>query len=718
MIAELLQCWGISATPNVRAAGEVDVAFAIDGIRFVVEAKWEKAKADTGRIAKLQKRVRQRLSGTYGVFLSMSGYSPEALADVADGDRLEVLLLDSEHWEAMLGGLVPPQELLNLVHDRASFYGEPYAPLAGLFPAVKLPDASFDSPDRMTEGPLLSAVDGVQAQVVLSGIDSGQLGIVCHGQNGLLITTENGIVDVDPVARTMAMAVPVPDCRRNPLVLDDGSIVFLRGHGVGLFRAGQITTIGGGFPGNFCLCRHPDGGVWVFDNGLPGTAGARASVTKLGNDLGDQQRYEIDYPPAGAFTSAWLSEDELLTIGNGEFLVSTVPDGSTSRHPAPQSNSMGLLVVDSGVVLTGGDNVSISRTDTTTWTSHELARVAVRPSVTELAQAADGDVYLAAYHESTGRNLSFAVVRLRVPSELDLSKVMRGLLSDALGGPADDANGIGDLDQLASGPHPGNGFARGGRADVSGREAASDQLDDAVRVLSVAQQDQYDRGYRDALRWVPSLGWNAFESLAAMDFDVKQWLTGWRNGWRDIELGEAPEGARVASWLPALADYLGSLADPIGYDRWSFVPSERYVGGFGAALRDAWTKTHQPSPAAPVRRPDPDVQSTVPGADHQASVQGVAPDPSTPAAGNLSAKRQNRRDALGVAQIATAGVVALFFATGLAVWLVTIFQGDYAAGTLAVAITLVIVSVGVIYGCIRLIRKEVRRRRGVRGKRG
>ncbi|GAA1716715.1 hypothetical protein GCM10009765_76680 [Fodinicola feengrottensis] len=39
-------------------------------------------------IAKLQKRVRQRLPGTYGVFLTMSGYSPEALADLAYGDRV------------------------------------------------------------------------------------------------------------------------------------------------------------------------------------------------------------------------------------------------------------------------------------------------------------------------------------------------------------------------------------------------------------------------------------------------------------------------------------------------------------------------------------------------------------------------------------------------------------------------------------------------------
>ncbi len=85
VIAETLQCWGIDARANVRSAGEVDVIFAVDGVPYVLEAKWERKKTDTGHIAKLQKRVRQRLAGTYGVFLSMSGYSQQALADVKEG---------------------------------------------------------------------------------------------------------------------------------------------------------------------------------------------------------------------------------------------------------------------------------------------------------------------------------------------------------------------------------------------------------------------------------------------------------------------------------------------------------------------------------------------------------------------------------------------------------------------------------------------------------
>jgi hypothetical protein len=415
MIAELLQCWGIKAVPNVRSAGEIDVAFTIDGIRYVLEAKWETAKADTGRIAKLQKRVRQRLSGTYGVFLSMSGYTRDALDDLTDGDRLEVLLLDRDHWEAMLSGLMPPDELLGLVRDRASFHGEPYTPGVGLFQTAEIPHVSFARPRSMVDGPLRSAVDGVTAEVVLSEIDSGQLGIACR-TSGLLVTTEAGILDVNLNTRSVAMAVPVPDCCRSPLALDDGSIVFARRHGVGRFHQGRITALGGGFVGNYCLCRHPDGSVWVFDN-AGNSRTSTASITKLSDQLGDQKRCALDYPPAAAFGATWLSDRVLATIGNNGFLLSSPTTGENSRVTAgPPANA--IVALDDRTILTAAGSMAVFQADTTTWSNHEIAQVSLRGSVADLATGPSGEVYLAAYHEADGPNMSFAVVRLQLPAGL------------------------------------------------------------------------------------------------------------------------------------------------------------------------------------------------------------------------------------------------------------------------------------------------------------
>lgn len=700
MIAELLQCWGIKARANVRAFGEIDVTFAIDGIRFVVEAKWEKTKADTGRIAKLQKRVRQRLSGTYGVFLSMSGYSAEALADVAHGDRLEVLLLDADHWEAMLGGLVPPKELLNLVHDHASFYGEPYTPLAQLFSAAEVPDVSFEPPGEMAGNPLLSAVDGVEAQVVLSGIDSGQLGVACYRQSGLLVTTERGILDVDPVARTVRMAVPVPDCRRNALVLEDQSIVFIRRYGVGRFHDGQITTIGGGFAGNCCLCCHPDGSVWVFDNGNESDVSS-ASVAKLEGKLGRQQRYEIDYEPASAHSAVWLSGDALVTIGNAGFLVSSPTTDTKSHHPAPQSNPMGAVTLSETAILTAGDNVSLRWTDTVTWTSRELARVAVRPSVTELALAANGDVYLAAYHDATARNLTFAVIRLRLPAELDLPTVEHSSAALTDSAPsAGEGLATEDLEQRRPRSLPDNSQAEPYAPTSQGRITPS-PLDDAVRAVTVAQQREYERGYHDALDCAPSLTWHALEGLAANEFDIPKWLESWKNGWRDIELDAGPDGAHVARWLPILADYLGSLVDPIGRARWSFTPSAPYVVGFAGALREVWAGTKHDKPAIPADL-TPEHSQTQPWANSGGT---NAPTPDDGATNRVF------RRILEAIWIVLLSVAALFAAMGFTVWLVTSIQGLYSGGTLVVAVVLEIASALMVYGCVKLIRKAIRRHR-------
>ena len=53
-------------------------------------------------MAKLRGRITQRLAGTRGVLLSMSGYSDEALEGIVRGQQLDMLLLDRTHLEAML----------------------------------------------------------------------------------------------------------------------------------------------------------------------------------------------------------------------------------------------------------------------------------------------------------------------------------------------------------------------------------------------------------------------------------------------------------------------------------------------------------------------------------------------------------------------------------------------------------------------------------------
>jgi len=415
VIAELLRCWGIDARVSLRSAGEIDVAFACNGVRYVLEAKWEKARTDTGHIAKLQKRVRQRLAGTYGIFLAMSGYSDEALADVAHGERLEMFLLDAGHFEAMLSGMVPPHELLSLVHDQASFLGEAYTPLLTLLASADAsPVVKFPHPGLVEDPLLQSSAPEVAGEIAFSVADSRQLGIACADPDRLLATTQHGIIEVDLKTHHVGWAVPVRDCHRNPLVDDRGAILFTRRHGVGRVHGGQLTVIGGGFPGATCLLRHPAGSSWVLSNGDLDNQIA-TSITELGAQLGDEERHELDYPPASASGAVWLTDTDVLTIGNPFFTITTLSTGQTRRYRARQSNPMGVVKLDDSSVLTAGDAVTLGRTDLRTGEYREIAQLALRPSVNELALSPDGCIYIASYGQRPTDQMSFVVAQVQGP---------------------------------------------------------------------------------------------------------------------------------------------------------------------------------------------------------------------------------------------------------------------------------------------------------------
>jgi len=137
----------------------------------------------------------------------------------------------------------------------------------------------------------------------------------------------------------------------------------------------------------------------------------------------------------------------------------------------------------------------------------------------------------------------------------------------------------------AHGPEPKQGSSFTAEHD---RADPSSDLDTAVTALKADRYSERERGYEDGVRLAPHLGWLALDELAGRDFDFGSWLESWRNGWLDIQMGRAPSGATRPAWLPLLADYLGALVDPIGYDRWSFTPSRVYLDGFVAGLRTVW----------------------------------------------------------------------------------------------------------------------------------
>jgi Holliday junction resolvase-like predicted endonuclease len=230
LIADLFTVFGIAAKANQNSVGELDVIFTHGGRRFILEAKWEQKKTATGPIAKLQRRVDQRMAGVTGVFLSMKGYSEHALAEIDKGRRLDIILLDEDHWEAMLSGFVPPAEMLDLATDAASFNGSAYTPLHVLLnPNLTAPEVTFGTPAETASTPFRSIADHIQAEFALSDIEARQPALASNGKGKLLITTDDGVLSVDLTKRSAHWAIPVSGCHSS-IPLPDGSILIQRAY--------------------------------------------------------------------------------------------------------------------------------------------------------------------------------------------------------------------------------------------------------------------------------------------------------------------------------------------------------------------------------------------------------------------------------------------------------------------------------------------------------
>ncbi len=410
-VAELLQCWGIDAVANVRGRGEIDVGFELEGRRFVAEAKWETAPIGMEPIAKLQKRLRQRLGGTIGLVISVSGYTEEAIRDLKEGEQLMVLLLSQEHLEAMLSGFISPGELLNGLITRASWLGEGFAPPTSLFETSKVGELgiSFSCPGEI---PTLieEAVPGFRAEAVASSLPFGQTGIAEMSLDTVLVTLQQGLFTLDLEKHTANVCLPIPGCSRNALIGSDGSIYVVRKAGVGRIKDGHFSIVAGGFCGNVCLFQGNRNDTWVFANGYFGSLGGSLPVvSRLGEAIGNETVLEVNYPAACGVNAALVEEGRFLIVGSAGIAVVDL-EGSADVITRDLVNPMGLMHYSGSHFVVAWGEVELSDLDVSTCSHRKLAHFGLQGSVSEIAKSAGGGGYLFThYSNSEGRTRGILV---------------------------------------------------------------------------------------------------------------------------------------------------------------------------------------------------------------------------------------------------------------------------------------------------------------------
>ena len=415
-IAELLQCWGIDAVADVRGSGEVDVGFELEGRRFIAEAKWEKTPVSTGPIAKLQKRLRQRLDGTLGLFVSVSGYTDEAIRDLKEGEQLTVLLLSREHLEAMLSGFIPPAELLSKLITRASWPGEGLVPLTCLFgtPTASNLDISFSCPGEIPDL-ITEAVPGLEAEVVASSLPYGQSGIAELSLNTVLVTLQQGLFKLDLEKRTVEVYLPIPGCSRNALVSSDGGSVYVvRKAGVGRIRIedGHFLIVAGGFCGNACLFRGSEDDIWVFANGYPDSEDSPPVVARLGESIGNETVWAVNYPAACGTNAALVEEGHFLVVGSAGTAIVDL-EGSCEVITRDLVNPTGLVHYAGSRFVVASGEVDLSELDISTRSHRKLVHLKLQGSVSEIAKSAEGGGYLFTHYSNAQKHTKGILIRWR-----------------------------------------------------------------------------------------------------------------------------------------------------------------------------------------------------------------------------------------------------------------------------------------------------------------
>lgn len=299
------------------------------------------------------------------------------------------VLLDRDHLEAAVCGLA---ELADLIRSAFRRPRAPYTPLPELLlqepqePSSAL--ALTVSPPRPDTVPARTE-PGITACVALAGEwwPLRPSGLAWESAQRALITTGAGLAEVDLQRGGARWRLPLPGLHGAAVVLPDGALCVLCGPAVVTWRDGELRAVGGGFEANASLLLGPDASVWVLSGSgatLGAGTGSTLALTRLGEEVGDQQRFSIAFD-AAVCSAGWLGGRRFLLAAGGHSAVVDLDVGTSAggRHdwtPTPVSYPGHTAGAGGDTVLVAGRagsgiGVELHTLDAVFRTSDAVARV-------------------------------------------------------------------------------------------------------------------------------------------------------------------------------------------------------------------------------------------------------------------------------------------------------------------------------------------------------
>lgn len=160
---------------NMRPSGEeIDGSFAIGETFYLLEAKWHSSPIPASSLYAFKGKVDGKLTGTIGVFFSMSDYSKEAVDALLYGKELNLILFGQDDLLLIEEGKIELREAMRVKRRYASNYGQPFYPLKTYLYEVK--NSSEDTSTRNHNVPWNILVEG-EGDVEVIEILLGRCGI-------------------------------------------------------------------------------------------------------------------------------------------------------------------------------------------------------------------------------------------------------------------------------------------------------------------------------------------------------------------------------------------------------------------------------------------------------------------------------------------------------------------------------------------------------------
>lgn len=130
VLAGMFEEAGMRPRLSYRPTGEeVDGSIWLHGRTMLVEAKWTKDPHPASSLYQFRGKVEGKLAGTLGIFVSMAGFSSDAVDALVAGKELNLVLFDGDDLREIVAGHISIQDALEVKLRAAGDAGTPYLPL-------------------------------------------------------------------------------------------------------------------------------------------------------------------------------------------------------------------------------------------------------------------------------------------------------------------------------------------------------------------------------------------------------------------------------------------------------------------------------------------------------------------------------------------------------------------------------------------------------------